>query len=114
MCVFSLIAGIGNETIKMNVQKGESVVLKCSNYEGVMSWLGPDVNNVGQRVKIYFSKSHKNPKLNLTEYSLQETKGSYDLIIANFLEKNAGSYICSFTKDGSFRETKYHVSLLGK
>ncbi|XP_071149913.1 uncharacterized protein [Mytilus edulis] len=109
-----IVSGIGNKTIKMSVQKGDSVVLKCSNYEGVMSWLGPDVNNVGQRGKLFFSNNHKNPKLNLTEYSLQENEGSYDLIIANFLEKNAGSYICSFTKDGSFRETKYHVSLLDK
>lgn len=94
--------------------EGDTVVLKCSISEGIGTWLGPDVNNVGQTVKLYFSNNDKNPTLNLAQYSLQENEGGYNLIIANILKKNTGRYICRFTKDGSFRETKYHVSLLGK
>ncbi|CAC5359462.1 unnamed protein product [Mytilus coruscus] len=107
-----MISGIGNETIKVKVQKGRTIVLKCSISEGEATWLGPDVNNAGQGNVIYFLNNDKNPNLNLTKYSLQENAGGYDLIIVNFQEENTGCYFCRFSNDGLFHEMRYNVSLL--
>ncbi|XP_063411433.1 uncharacterized protein LOC134694360 [Mytilus trossulus] len=109
-----MVSGIGNDTIKMKVQKGETVVLKCSTSEGEPSWLGPDVINSGEKELAYFLKDKHNPTLNQTKYSLAENEGSYDLLIGNFLKANTGCYKCRFENDGLFNETRYYVSLLDK
>ncbi|VDI52791.1 Hypothetical predicted protein [Mytilus galloprovincialis] len=107
--VFSSITGIGNETIMVKVLKGKTVVLKCSSSAGVSTWLGPDAE---QGIDVYFLNNDKNPKLNITNFSLQKNDGGYDLTIVNFLEDYAGCYICRYKNDGWFSETKYDVSLI--
>lgn len=97
------------------MQKCDTVVLKCSSLEGVSTWLGPDVNNAELRNLVYFENNDKNPKLmNQTKFSLQENEGGNNLIIVNFLEENAGVYICRYRKDGTFDEMRFNVSLEGK
>ncbi|CAC5401776.1 unnamed protein product [Mytilus coruscus] len=108
--ICSSITGIGNDTIKMKVQKGKTVVLQCSSGDE-SSWLGPDVINSGQKNLLYFTKNQQNPKLNQIKYMLKEYKGRYDLIIVNFLKENTGCYICRFRNNETFLETRYNVSL---
>ncbi|CAC5367992.1 unnamed protein product [Mytilus coruscus] len=107
-----MVSGIENETIKVKVQKGQTVVLKCSISEEGATWLGPDVTNAEQGMLVYFVNNIKNPELNQTKFSLQENEGGYGLIIFNFLEENAGFYICRFWKDGTFHEMRFNVSLV--
>lgn len=111
--ICSSITGIGNDTIKMKVKKGETVVLQCSTSEGDPSWLGPDVINLAQKELVYFLKNKLNPTLNQAEYLLVENNGSYDLKIVNFRKENTGCYKCRFDNNGPFREMRYNVYLTG-
>lgn len=99
--------------IKVKVEKGETVVLKCSISKGEATWLGPRINNAEQTVEVYFLNNDKNPKLMQTKFSLKTNEGGYDMIIVHFQEENTGCYICRVSGDGLFHETRYDVSLVG-
>lgn len=108
------IAGIGNDTINMKVQKGATAVFICSSSGAGVTWLGPDINILIQNYIVYFSNNKKNPKLNQAKYSFKEIKGGYEMVIHNFQKGNIGFYICRLYNDGHFYETKYNVSIEGK
>ncbi|XP_063418435.1 uncharacterized protein LOC134701234 [Mytilus trossulus] len=109
-----MVAGIGNDTTNIKVQKGATVVFKCSRSGCGVTWLGPDINNTIQNYVVYFSNNKKNPKLNQAKYSFKENKGGYELVIKNFQKGNIGFYICRLNNDGHFYETKYNVSIEDK
>ncbi|VDI76220.1 Hypothetical predicted protein [Mytilus galloprovincialis] len=109
--ILSSIAGIGNDTTNIKVQKGATAVFKCSRSGSGVTWLGPDINNTIQNYVVYFSNNKKNPKLNQAKYSFKENKGGYELVIKNFQKGNIGFYICRLNNDGHFYETKYNVSI---
>ncbi|XP_071149484.1 uncharacterized protein [Mytilus edulis] len=106
-----MVPGIMNDIVPKSVQKGEQVVLKCCGSGDDRTWLGPDTNNVSQNHVLYFSKNIINPKLNKSKYFLEKNDRNYDLIILNFQNKNAGFYVCRFSNNGAFHETKFNVSL---
>lgn len=102
-----------NDIVPKIVQKGEQVVLKCCGSGDDRTWLGPDTNNASQNHLLYFSKNIINPKLNKSKYFVEKNDRNYDLIILNFQNENAGFYVCRFSNNGAFHETKFKVSLKG-
>lgn len=102
-----------NDIVPKSVQKGEQVVLKCCGSEDDRTWLGPDTNNVSQNQLLYFTKNIINPKLNKSKYFVEKNDRNYDLIILNFQNENSGFYVCRFSNNGAFHETKFNVSLKG-
>ncbi|XP_063418433.1 uncharacterized protein LOC134701232 [Mytilus trossulus] len=108
--------GNGNGIDTVRVQRGERVILKCVSSGVMRSWLGPNGSNfTNEQAVIYFSNFLKNPKLNMSKYSVQAKNGNYDLTILNFQTVNTGLYICRCFNDhdnGTFNETRYTVSLL--
>ncbi|CAC5420528.1 unnamed protein product [Mytilus coruscus] len=101
-----------NDIVPVRVQKGEKVILKCCGSGNARTWLGPDVNNETKETVLYFSNNLKNPKLNQSNYFVQKNDRNYDLIIFNFQNENTGFYVCRFSNNGGFHETKFNVSLI--